>query len=279
MSRVFAVTGLIAVLTLAVVWAAPAPPQPPAKLPAAFRLADALTRDVEYGGIDDPKTSLAEALDMISKRYDVPIHVNETAFQASNLQDVLKTEITADRPIPAMKARLGTVIRKVLSRVPADSGAAITLRRDGIEITTGDAQRIEFWGAEHTGNQAPLVHAYLDRKPLEEALREIADAHELNIVLDPKAGEKGKTIVSARLLNTPADAALDVLANMADLKTVAIRNVYFVTTPEKAKEIEKAQEEKALRQLAPLGFPPGGPALDGFGIPRINPGLGKGGAM
>jgi hypothetical protein len=273
MSRVFAVTGLIAVLTLALASAAPAPPQPPAKLPAPFRLAEALNKDVEYGGIDDPKTTLAEALELLTKRFDVPFRVNETAFQSANIQEPLKTEVAANGPIPAMKARLGTVVRKILSRVGVDSGAAITLRRDGIEITTGDAQRIEFWGAEYNGNQAPLVHVYLDRKPLDEALREIADIHELNIVLDPKAGEKGKTVVSAQLLNTPADAALDVLANMADLKTVAIRNIYFVTTPEKAKEIEKAQEEKAMRQLAPFGFPPGG-VPDGFGIPRINPGKG-----
>jgi type II secretory pathway component HofQ len=162
--------------------------------------------------------------------------------------------------------RLDTVLRKLLARLPVESGAVWTLREDRIEITTHQAQVAEIWG-EYNGPFLPLVWATFDKVPLEDALKELAEQTDFTIVLDNRAGEKGRTPVTARLRNTPLDTALRLLADMADLRPVHTDNVLYVTTKENAaamearlererKTGEPAEEPKAPRK----GSGPGAPA-------------------
>ncbi|MFO0928549.1 MAG: hypothetical protein U0736_16250 [Gemmataceae bacterium] len=99
-----------------------------------------------YGGIDDPKTTLYEALDQLQRGQltklpggrDVTIEVNEKAFRFEALNDVLKTEIATPNPIPAMDTvTVATVLKRILARIPVPSGATYILRPNTIEITTG----------------------------------------------------------------------------------------------------------------------------------------------
>jgi hypothetical protein len=247
---VVAVTGL-ALLTAA--WAAPGPP-PPQPLTAR------LLRAVKFDGIVDGRATLGDTLDRLAKQYDLTFDVNEKAFTEDSVQDVLKTDITQPGPLPPMKnVRLATVLRKVLSRVPAGSGATWTLRDDRIEITTGQAQIAEVWG-DYPGPYLPLVWATLDKVPLEDALKDLAEQTDFNVVLDNRAGEKGKTPVTARLRNTPLDTALRLLSDMADLRSVHLDNVLYVTTKENAAAMEARleRERKGPDPLNPTdeGNPP-----------------------
>jgi tetratricopeptide (TPR) repeat protein len=105
---------------------------------AVYEMEDSLTRTVNWQGIDDPKTTLAEALDVLHKQYpQLNFDVNEKAFENENLKDVLKTEVASPNAIPPMRTTLGTVLRKILARVPVGSGATFLIRPDRIEITTG----------------------------------------------------------------------------------------------------------------------------------------------
>src|SRR5205823_4860248 len=54
--------------------------------------------------------------------------------------------------IPEMNATLGTVLRKILARIPATSGATFLIRKDTIEITTG-----QFAAAEKTVRAYPVA--------------------------------------------------------------------------------------------------------------------------
>jgi tetratricopeptide (TPR) repeat protein len=109
-----------------------------AELPQrSFELRDALLNTVRFEGFDDAKTTLVEALDVLARRYNVSFDVNEKAFQVDQVMDVLKSEIANPNPIPPMNATLGTVLKKILSRIPAQSGATYLIRKDQIEITTG----------------------------------------------------------------------------------------------------------------------------------------------
>src|SRR5262249_59030323 len=88
----------------------------------------------------DPKATLQEALDQLSQSYDVQFDVNEKAFKFDNPnlppEGILRTEVGTP-PLPPMNATLGTVLRKILSRIPAQTGATYIIRPDTIEITTG----------------------------------------------------------------------------------------------------------------------------------------------
>jgi hypothetical protein len=238
MHRRVAGCSLVVVLALSAgAWAAPAPPGVRER---GDELADALNKTIKFSGFEDPKTTLVEALDQLAKRYDLSFDVNEAAFKSEMLPDVLKTEIAQPNPIPEMNATMGAVLKKVLARLPAESGATFVVRREVIEITTVAALRKEIWGENYHGPMLPLVRSDFEKLPLQDALRELAHQAEYNVVLDAAVDEKvAKTPVTAKLRNAPLDTAVRLLADMADLRSVPTANVIYVTTPEKADALRK----------------------------------------
>jgi hypothetical protein len=109
----------------------------------------------------------------------------------------------------------------------------------------------EIWGKEREEElalrrrQLPLVHANLDQRPLDDALRELADATGFSVVLDARhAGEHAKAPLTAGLYNVPLDTAARLLADQAGLQAVLLDNVLHVTTRERARTLQ-AEHEKA----------------------------------
>jgi hypothetical protein len=277
MRRTVTAGGLFALLgLLAWSWAAAPAPKPAAPAPqppgASDSLQAKLSRRVKFGGFEDPKTTLREALDHLAEQYDLRFEINQRAFATAPdlLLDVPKTPIADKEEVPAMNnVRLEKVLRKILARVPAATGATFLFRRDVIEITTGKALRREVWGKNYRGPLLPLVHVTLDRRPLGEALKELAEQSDFNIVLDASVGEKARTPVTASLRNTPLDRAVCLLADVEELRPVYLHNVLYVTTAAKADAMEarlkkqapekkpQKKKEKALRGLFwGKGLPP-----------------------
>ena len=235
MRRVF-LTACVLVGLGALISAAPAPAP---TLPWPQKLA----QRVRFDGIDDPKTTLSDALDNLGKLYDINFDINEKAFKFENVADVAKTPITAESPIPSMKnVRLGRVLEKLLSRIPVPSGATYLVRSDHIEITTGIFQRAQIWGSGK-GPFMSLVHATFEKAPLEDALKELAEQSDFNIVVDNRAADKVKIPVSAKFVNTPLDTAVQLLADMADLRPFHLDDVLYVTTKENAAALEARREK------------------------------------
>jgi hypothetical protein len=203
-----------------------------------------LNAPVKFQGLDDPKTTLVEALGALSKLYFDGAEVfdlNEKAFVADKVKDVLKADIANPNPVPPMNAPLGTVLAKILARVPSKSGAMLMIRPKGIlEITTQKAVKAELGIPEHRP-LLPLVYEDFEDRPLAAALRTLAASSGYSVVLDRTvAGEKaGK--VTAGLHNVPVDTAVKVLAEMADLGSVRLDSVFFVTTREKAARMQAEQ--------------------------------------
>jgi hypothetical protein len=234
MHRRAVVWGLFVVLaTAGGVGAAPEQPEE-----RADQLLDALNRAGKYPGIEDPKATLIEALDQLARLYDLSFEVNERAFKFEMVPDVLKTEVAQPNAIPEMNATPAYVLRKVLERVPAPSGATFLVRQDTIEITTGQALRDEVWGANYRGPWLPLVYVRFEDVPLQEALRVLARQTDTNIVLDVDVGRRARLPVTARLRNAPLGVAVRLLADMAELRAVQVANVVYVTTPRKADRLQ-----------------------------------------
>jgi hypothetical protein len=253
-----------------------------------------LNKVVTFTGLEDPKTTLREQLDVLGDQHNILFDINERAFAFEQLNEVAKTPI-AERPLAPMKnVRLETVLQKMLARVPVPSGATFTVRRDRVEITTNQFQKIEFWpkAPEEMEPVFPLVNASYDRKPLEEALKDLSDRTEVTIVLDTKAADKVKPVVTANLANVPLDTAVQLMAEMNDLRSVALGKTLFVTTAAKAKRMHKEAQPApmlngagalgalgvggAMGQLGAFGFGAigfGGPVPGNF-RPRLQPGAG-----
>jgi hypothetical protein len=116
----------------------------------------ALLQTIDYRGNDDPKATLQEELAALEKLTGVPFQVNERAFKYEMLNKVLETPIAEGDPLPAMKAPLVEVLRKVLGRVPVPSGATWMVRRGRIEITTGQFKQAEVATEREQAPRGPM---------------------------------------------------------------------------------------------------------------------------
>jgi hypothetical protein len=204
----------------------------------------------------------------------VKVTLNMAAFVAENLNEekMLDLSPVADKPFPKMtNVTLEHYLQRFLQRVdekgPVLSRCAYLVKRDGIEITTVAALRRQIWG-DYKGPYLPLVHAQFEKKTLEEALKELAEQSEHNIVIDARVAEKVKTAVTARFLNTPLDTAVSFLADMAELASVLQDNVIYVTTRDNALRLE-ARQKKDMPDDPEAGVRPRvGSGVRGF-VPRM----------
>jgi hypothetical protein len=208
-----------------------------------------LQSPVKFNGFDDPETTYADVFKYLERAYGIAFDVNGPAFKEEEI-DLRDTKV--GREIPRMTdVSLATVLRKILERIPSASGAMCFPRGGVIEVTTVHAYRAEFYPNRPDGPFPPLAYAKFDKKPLDEALKTLAEDCDANILLDEThAAEKGKTPVTARLADVPLDTAVLLLADMAGLESVQADGVYYVTTKENAealrKKLEKARPAKPV---------------------------------
>jgi hypothetical protein len=200
--------------------------------------AQLMQKRVKYGGCDDPKTKLNDLLEEFETVYEITFDVNEAAFEAAGLKDVLNAPLVTDgRPLAKMiDIRFERLLRKILARIPGVE-ATFVVHDDAIEITTREAVLARVYG-NNSRRGLPLVYAEFEKQSLEDALKELAKQSEFNILVDPRPAEKIRTGVTAKLKNVPLDSAVQLLADMADLKAVLKDNVLYVTSKENAKVIE-----------------------------------------
>ncbi|HKI30783.1 MAG TPA: hypothetical protein VKA46_02745 [Gemmataceae bacterium] len=206
--------------------AASAPKPTPAPEPPTARL----FKPRPFRGLADPETQLGEVMTYVGAVYEVKLDVNEEAFRDRGFDDVRKRAVGE---LPAMGgASLDRVLRKVLGRLPVESGAVYMVRADHVEITTRAAQKDEVWG-NYPGPYLPLVHADFEGRTLAEALRELSEQSGTSIVVDARAADKAKSAVSASFTNLPLDTAVRILTDMAGLKSALNDNVIYVSSEER----------------------------------------------
>jgi RNA polymerase sigma factor (sigma-70 family) len=210
-------------------------------------LIDRLSSSVEFGGFDDPKMTLQDALEYLEKTYELTFDVSESAFRAAGYTDksVLQEPIAAQPILKMRSVSLATVLRKVLSHIttPVGQEATYLIRPDQILITTQEKARKEAFRDQI--RDVPLISLIWDKQPLGEAIVKLATSEGLNLVIDPRVDEQAKTPVSATLLNVPADTAIRVLADMADLQPAFLDNVIYLTSKENAKRLEQETKKRA----------------------------------
>jgi hypothetical protein len=215
------------------------------KLHTAQQLRTKLALPVSLDKGIDPGTPLKEALEFLGDRYDFTILVNAMAFKipgGKDKENVLEQHVQLPRLI-------GVRLSTVLSMLSAQINGTFLVHNDHIELTTFPHTRAELWSSPIVNRgdgliMAQMVDADFDRRPLAEGLHELADQSGINVVLDARAGEKARTEVTATLSHVPVDTAVQVLADMAGLKSLAIDNVIYVTAKANAKTLQKELEHR-----------------------------------
>ncbi len=248
-----------------------------------------LGQRITFQGVEDQTTTLQDVLDMLAKQFGVQFEIDEAAFKAEGIEDVLKTQVAVSPLRKRENATLASVLREVLVRVPVESGAVYLIRHEAIEITTGNAVRGELGVGPDRALR--LVWEDFDNVPFQEAMKTLADASGMNVILDKRGIDVSwdKMLVSARFANVQVETAVRILANMVGLRVVKLENVLFVTTEERATPLlneQKAVEEKMAKQLGMLGGAllggqgggqPGGGGVMGGGLGALGGGFGFGG--
>ncbi len=144
---------------------------------------------------------------------------------------------------------------------PKRASTAIVLRialgqMEGVEATYLVRQGVvEIVPAKHATPVHLLkssVQGAFAKTPLEDVLQELAYQTGASVALDPRAGDKARSAITATFRNDATlEAALRMVAEMAELKLVALPGGLFVTTPEHADRLLKertATPTSSLRQ-------------------------------
>lgn len=113
------------------------------------------------------------------------------------------------------------------------------------------------------------VSAAIDDKPLTDAIAELRKCTGANIVLDARCKDKAKQAVSGTFDDTRLFTALELLADMCDLKVVSNNNVFYVTSPDNAAKMQKRIDRDLFGEAYPeQPMTPFAPALPGKDEPK-----------
>ncbi len=228
----------------------------PAKKDPLAEVLTALDTEVQLReGANINELPLFELLQDLSKRTNVTFTINEQTFDAGASFKEKKPNVVATQ-------LRGQTLREFLNTTLGTMGAVALVRRGHIEIVSVDhaaketkaSVRLTEGETARAWLRDPLVSAVVNEKPLNEAVAKIAETYDLNVIVSPQAGDARTAFVSARLMNVPADKALELLALQADLRVVKKGNAFVITSREHAEGLfnEKLDRERQKIELEQL---------------------------
>jgi len=229
-----------------------APPDPTAQLLAKLRQPLPLPTADEL--------QLSELIAQVEKATGVPVTINHAAFRDINEGTDAATQTFR---VAGSKKLAGSV---VLRNTLGQQGWTYLVRRDHVEIVPiayalKESRQLVKTDANGDAMAAqPLVSAVVKNMALSAALDDLAADHDLTVILSPQAGDQKAAFVTARLLNVPADKAIELLALQADLRVVRRGPAFLVTTKEHADGLfnERHERERQKIELENMRNPPGG---------------------
>jgi hypothetical protein len=211
-----------------------------------------------------------ELVNDLSKRYALTFVINEAAFRQFD-----RPNFKEEKPNLASTQLRGLTLQQFLTVTLDSTGATYLVKGNAIEIVPVKyAAKVTKSGTTSEGEDGyvrltePLVSTIVKEKPLNEAVAKIAEMYDLTVVVAPQAGDAKTGFVTARLLNVPADKAIELLALQCDLRIVRRGTAFLITSRDHANELfgEKLEKERQLIELQKLREapvkPPAPPAPD-----------------
>jgi hypothetical protein len=259
-----AVAGLAATVV-----AAPADPVSPARpvKKAGSEVAAALDKSITLDLADQP---LQEIINQLGTQAKVTITLDRAVlFQFGDPNQFVATLQVKDVPL-----------RQALRKVLGTYNLTCAVVGDGVFVSTEDNVLSRQLGQR--------VDVELDEVPFNKALKDLARQTGVNLVIDPRVAKQAAAPVTLSLADVPLDAAVRLLAETADLRSVRVSNVIYVTTSERAEKL-KADVNSDIKPGNPGVTPPfipGGPvplpavggaaggigiALPGGAAPAVDP--------
>jgi hypothetical protein len=208
----------------------------------------------EVGDMNYQNKSLNEVLSDLKDRAKLSVMIDPSVFQFG-----------LDPNVPGVTIDLkGVKLKDGLRQALAPFGLKCGLTRDGLFISTEDGLT--------TRQLRQHVTVDCEDKPFAAVVKQLAADTGANVVLDPRLKEKANAAVTLKLEDVPLETAVRLLAEVADLGTVRMSNVLFVTTAERAEKLRPSSDGPTQPSPANPGI--GIPGLDrvipvppGFGLP------------
>ncbi|MFM8274299.1 MAG: hypothetical protein ACKODX_18480 [Gemmata sp.] len=198
-------------------------------------------------GFNPNEVPLFELLRGVAKRHDLNLVINENAFKQMGAPNIRDEK-------PGASALRGITVRQFLNTTLEGLNASYLLKNGAVEVVpVGYAAQVARAAVGDDGGRGrlkePLVSAVFKEKPLNEAVARVAETYDLTVVVSPQAGDAKTGFVSARLLNVPADKALELLALQCDLRVVRKGNAFLITGRDHANELFGEKLEQARQKI------------------------------
>jgi hypothetical protein len=223
---------------------------------AAERVLGALAQPLALpDGVNVSELPLGELLQVLAKRHAVNFVVNDNSFKAAGRENVRD-----EKPNLAATGLTGLTLHQFLVAALDPLEATYLVRNGAVEVVSvAHAAKVTKANAIQgesgpTRLTEPLVCAIVKEKPLNETVAKIAEMYDLTVVVAPQAADAKAGFVTARILNTPADKALELLALQADLRVVRRGTAYLITSRDHANELfnEKLDRERQKIEVEKL---------------------------
>jgi hypothetical protein len=188
---------------------------------------------------------LQDVLDWLADLHGLKFHIDERAFK----KEFPKCEPISDfHPVASQGIRkmasvpLSTVLDRILARV--DPPATYRLCAGTITIIPRKHADLENL-IETAPEFVPNVSIQLYKESVKEALEAVVDQTGVSIVVDSRCLDKTeKAVVTTTMNRVPIDTAAQMLADMADLKTVLFDGAIYVTSKANAETLQQEQDKK-----------------------------------
>lgn len=256
MSRLFAT----AVLGLMATSPAPADDPPAKPKPGTTEHLLAALRQPVTPPENLPEVILPDLLQHLEKQFEIRFVVDTLSFRNAGEQNILESKPAES--IDAASRLKNLPLHRFLTFVLEHRRGTYLVRRGYIEILSQAAAEEETLTGDFRFDEPrpkwPLVSAIYKEKPLNEVLADLAEEFDLNVIVAPQVRDAKAAFVSARLLNVPAERAIELIALQADLRVIHKGPAFFVTSRDHANELfdEQMEREKRKLELEKLKPPP-----------------------
>ncbi len=232
----------------------------------------------EPARIKNPEAlTIGMLLDQLYADHGVNARLDMAAYMRANPPPDFNFYDTKVRMPVTRGMTVGEMLTELLAPIAIDGSTGnipFTYRiRDNVVLITpayvppvipGSGANLQQGEAAHTIDQKRMleqivgepVSLAIEDKSLTEAVKELRKLTGANIIIDARCKDQTKEFVSGTFSDVRLLTALTVLADMCELKPVAMNNVYYITTPENAAKLQK-QVNADLFGAPPVTVPAG----------------------
>jgi hypothetical protein len=186
--------------------------------------------------LDFNTQSLQEAIDHLQQKTRVRFVLDSTLGLQGGGGGVIPG-IPGGPGMPFMQLTLKSdngKVRTALQNMLSPHQLTYVILADSVLITT------EEFG--HQRQMRQRVDVDLKEVALKDALKKLADDTGATLIIDPRQSDKAQGKVSIQLDDVTVETAVRLLTELADLSSVRVGNVLFVTTEHRAEKLRKENQ-------------------------------------